>query len=446
MELRAARSLRQPASATSREPSRLLDLELSEPLPSVSPLHGTRRYRRATALLRVHRVPVGLMPLELPPGGLEADDLARAIWTAAGDVVNAHLREDGIPEPSGLEAGGLTAAADPACQRARRELLETAPPITVVVATRERAGGLAVCLRSLLTLDYPRFEIVVVDSAPDTDATRNLVESLRADGAPVRYAREKRPGLARAHARGLDEAEAPLIALTDDDVVVDRDWLTAIAQGFASASDVGCVTGLILPSELETPAQIWFERRARLNKGFERTTFRWGAEHAGDPLFPYTAGRFGSGANMAFDTAALRSARGFDTATGVGTAARGGDDLIAFFRVLAAGYSLVYEPRALLWHAYRGEVERLRRQMFDYGAGLTAYLTSIVLEQPRRALDLVPRLPRAARYAFSSKSPRNPPLSFPFERKLLWAERLGMGYGPLGYFVSKRRARRLEAA
>jgi hypothetical protein len=147
---------------------------------------------------------------------------------------------------------------------------------------------------------------------------------------------------------------------------------------------------------------------------------------------------------MAFDTAALRSVGGFDTASGAGTPARGGDDLIAFFRVVAAGYAVVYEPRALLWHAYRGELSRLRRQMFDYGAGLTAYLTSVVLDQPRIALDLVPRLPRATRYALSAKSPRNPSSDFPFERKLVWAERLGMGYGPLGYVLSKRRLRKLE--
>jgi GT2 family glycosyltransferase len=296
----------------------------------------------------------------------------------------------------------------------------------------------------LLALDYPRFEVVVVDNAPTSRATRRLVESLRAEGAPVRYVCEQAAGLARAHDRGLEEVNTPLVALTDDDVVVDRDWLTALAQAFESAGDVACVTGLILPTELETPAQIWFERRARLNKGFSRTIYRGGDDHDDDPLFPYTAGRFGSGANMAFDAAALRSVGGFDTASGAGTPARGGDDLIAFFRVVAAGMALVYEPHALLWHAYRRDVSRLRRQMFDFGAGCTAYLTSVVLERPRVALDLLPRVPRATRYAFSPESPRNPSSGFRFERRLVWAERLGMAYGPLGYVLSKRRLRKLE--
>jgi GT2 family glycosyltransferase len=436
--------MRQSTSAGGRDPTRLLDIELTEQLPAVSQSDGGRRYRRAIALLRLHRVPIALIPLVLPAAGLAADELARAIWAHAGAAISAHLREDGLPEPAGLDGGGLAPPAAAACQVARERFLETAPPVTVVVATRERVDQLALCLRSLLALDYPRFAVVVVDNAPTSDATRQLVQSLSDDGAPVRYVCEERAGLARAHDRGLLEVDTPLIALTDDDVVVDRDWLTAIAQAFESAGDVACVTGLILPTELETPAQIWFERRARLNKGFRRTIFRRGEEHDSDPLFPYTAGRFGSGASMAFDTAALRSVGGFDTASGMGTPARGGDDLIAFFRVVAAGYALVYEPRALLWHAYREETSRLRRQMFDYGAGLTAYLTSVVLDQPRIALDVVPRLPQAARYALSAKSPRNPSSDFPFERKLVWAERLGMGYGPLGYVLSKRRLRKLE--
>jgi GT2 family glycosyltransferase len=434
---------RQWTSPGSRDPTRLLDIELTEQLPAVSQSHSGRRYRRAVALLRLHRVPIALIPLVLPAAGLAPDELAQAIWALAGAAITAHLRDDGLPEPAGLEGGGLAAPAAAACQVARERFLETAPPVSVVVATRERVDQLAPCLRSLLALDYPLFEVVVVDNAPTSDATRQLVQSLSGEGAPIRYVCEERAGLARAHDRGLKEVDTPLVALTDDDVVVDRDWLTAIAQAFESAGDVACVTGLILPTELETPAQIWFERRARLNKGFRRTIFRRD-EQDSDPLFPYTAGRFGSGASMAFDTAALRSVGGFDTASGVGTPARGGDDLIAFFRVVAAGHALVYEPRALLWHAYRGEASRLRRQMFDYGAGLTAYLTSVVLDQPRIALDLVPRLPRAARYALSAKSPRNPGSDFPFERELVWAERLGMGYGPLGYVLSKRRLRKLE--
>jgi GT2 family glycosyltransferase len=426
------------------EPTRILDIDVCEPVPDLLWAGEGRNYRRALVLLRVHRIPVALVALDLPDGGLDSDAVAARLWAGASGEIAAHLRDDGLAPPARLDAAGLGAPAEPACAAARRKFLETAPAISVVVATRERVEHLARCLQALFAMDYPRFEIVVVDNAPATDATKALVEALRAEGKPVRYVREDVPGLAAAHACGLREVETGLVALTDDDVIVDRDWLTAMAEAFASREGVGCVTGLILPTELETPAQIWLERRARLNKGFERIVFRRDDGPDSDPLFPYTAGRFGSGASMAFDTDLLRRTGGFDAASGVGTPARGGDDLIAFFRVVAAGYALVYEPRSVLWHAYRGELARLERQMFDYGAGLTAYLTSVVVANPRLALDIVPRLPRAARYALSGKSPRNPGSTAPFERRVVWAERLGMGYGPVGYALSRRRLRKLE--
>jgi GT2 family glycosyltransferase len=429
----------QPPADQLQEPTRLLDLELSQPLPAASRGPGNR-YRRAIALVRLHRIPVGLVPLELP---VEPEELARAIWENAGPAVAQHLRADDLPEVAGLTAAGLAPPMRPRCRSARERILARAPAVSVVIATRERVSGLQSCLESLLELDYPRFEIVVVDNAPVSDATKRVVDGMSGARVPVRYVREDRPGLARAHRCALEVIDSELVAFTDDDVLVDRDWLTALAEAFAEAADVACVTGLILPTELETTAQIWLERRAQLNKGFERTVFRQG-DGGHDALFPYASGRFGSGANMAFKVEALRAIGGFDVATGVGTPARGGDDLAAFFRVVKSGFALVYEPRALLWHAYRRDLARLRRQMFDYGAGLTAYLTGVLLDDPRVALDLLPRVPRGIRYALSSRSPRNVSSHAPFEQKLIWAERLGMGYGPVGYLRSKRRDRRLR--
>ena len=76
---------------------------------------------------------------------------------------------------------------------------------------------------------------------------------------------------------------------------------------------------------------------------------------AGEPLYPYTAGVFGSGANMAFRADALRAMGGFDTSLGAGSAALGGDDLAAFFDVIEAGHTLVYEPTAFVRHRHRAD-------------------------------------------------------------------------------------------
>jgi GT2 family glycosyltransferase len=398
------------------QPYTLFDLELGRELPSLGPDGG-----RGLALIRLHDRPLGLIELELPA---TAEQLGAQIEQTLGEQIRSHLRDD-----------LRTSEPTPECVQKRKRFLETAPAASVVVATRDRPTSLAAALDSILAVEYPHFEVVVVDSAPSTDAALEVTR----ERAQVRYVREERPGLAVAHNRGLGEADGSIVAFTDDDVVVDSHWLTELARALGSSENVACVTGLILPSELETPAQVWLERYARLNKGFERRIFDLEEHRLPGRLYPYTAGLVGSGASMAFDVGVLRALGGFDPATGAGTAARGGDDLLAFFRVLRAGYALVYEPAAIVRHAYRRDVDELSRQMFGYGAGLTAYLAGTVADRPSSLFDLLRRVPRGLIYGLGrGKSPR---LHAPFERALLRSERLGMLYGPFGYVVSRLRAR-----
>jgi glycosyltransferase involved in cell wall biosynthesis len=79
--------------------------------------------------------------------------------------------------------------------------LANAPRITVIVASRERPNDLRACLDSLFELDYPAFEIVVVDNDPVSDDAARLIKEHFADR--MRYLREDRRGLAWAHNRGL---------------------------------------------------------------------------------------------------------------------------------------------------------------------------------------------------------------------------------------------------
>ncbi|MEU0459703.1 glycosyltransferase, partial [Streptomyces sp. NPDC006129] len=300
--------------------------------------------------------------------------------------------------PEGADARAVLAA------RARAECPPGAvegpgePPFTsVVVATRERAGQLARALDSLLAQDHPRFEIVVVDNAPVTGETRQLVERKYAER--VRYVCEPVPGLAVAHNTGLAAVAGEVVAFTDDDVVADPRWLTELTAPFAADAGLGCSTGLILPARLTTPAQVLLESHGGFAKGFTPRTYDPAHPPVDEPLFPFTAGRFGSGANMAFRTRVLRSVGGFDPATGAGTAARGGDDLYGFVRVLADGHRLRYTPYALVWHHHRETWRDLETQAYGYGAGLTAYLTAVLVNRPALLPAFLARLPRGLVHA-----------------------------------------------
>jgi GT2 family glycosyltransferase len=328
--------------------------------------------------------------------------------------------------------------------RRRRGLAALAPVVdtgddhvTVVIATHNRTDSLRTCLESVLASEGVDFDVVVVDNAPASDATATMVAADFGDDPRVRLIREGRPGLGRAHNRGLDVATGDIVAFTDDDVVVDRQWLMHLVAVFRADPEVGCVTGRIAPLELATPTQRWLEAYAGYGKGTQRQCYDLGPNRPADALFPYTAGAFGSGANMAFRTSVLRSIGGFDPLLGAGTRTRGGDDLAAFFDVVTAGHRLVYEPSAVVWHRHHRTYEALRRGMFGYGAGLTAYLSKTVIDRPASSLDVIRRIPAGCRHALHPKSPKNvrTPTDFPPQLKRL--ERAGMIAGPLLYARSR---------
>jgi hypothetical protein len=120
---------------------------------------------------------------------------------------------------------------------------------SVVVPTDvARPDQLRRCVQRLVTLDHPDYDVIVVDNR------RVAGPPLELPGA--RVVREPRPGISAARNRGLAEATGEIVAFTDDDVDVDRRWLRAIGERFACQPEVAAVTGLVVPLELETEAQV----------------------------------------------------------------------------------------------------------------------------------------------------------------------------------------------
>ena len=289
---------------------------------------------------------------------------------------------------------------------------------------------------------------MVVDSAPSTDQTALAVQQLQRQPGypPVHYVRAEWPGLAFAHNRGLNVVTGTWVAITDDDVTVDRHWLTGVLEGVSLDSNVACVTGPILPAEIQTRAQELLEQYGGFNRGFTQCCYDTGSRRPPDALFPFTTGRLGSGANMAYQSEFLREQGGFDLAMGAGTPARGGDDLLGFLQVLISGRMLAYQPSALLWHWHPREYVRLRRQAHGYGVGLGAYLTSAVTHDPSLLLPLARSVIPGARHFLARSSVKNAAKQLDFPRSLEVAELLGLVYGPLAYARSYHRYRRIQCS
>ncbi|MDX6664338.1 MAG: hypothetical protein QOG68_544 [Solirubrobacteraceae bacterium] len=304
--------------------------------------------------------------------------------------------------------------------------------VAVIVATRNRPAELSACLTSLAGQSLPADRVVVVDDDPANARTAAVVASF----AGVRYLAGGSLGLAAAHNAGLRATSSDILAFTDDDVVADQDWLRSLVTGF-DGPGVGCVTGQIQPLELATDAQRLLEAYARFDKGDARRVFDLEGHRPPGSLFPFAVGAVGSGANMAFTRRALDDIGWFDPALGAGTRAAGGDDLSAFFEVLLRGYRIVYEPTAVVHHRHAREMSSLRRQVYGYGVGLTAYLTRTLLAHPRLGPRALRGVPAALRHILGSASAKNRTLPPGYPARLRWAERAGMLVGPVAYLASR---------
>jgi len=397
----------------------------TEELRSVSP-RGAQRTARV--LVRLHGEPLGYLTLPLTDTG--PADVAGAAWRAFADRIEQHLAAEGVEV--------VIPVAGEACpNRVVDEEL-----VSVVVCTRNRSDQLAACLDRLRELTYPNLEIVVVDNAPSDDSTRHVVAAAAAADPRFRYVVEPRPGLSRARNRGLAVAGGTYLAYTDDDVEVDPDWVEGLLRGFHRRSDVGCVTGLVATAEITSAAEEYFDARAASwSSRCEPELFSLDGAHARDPLFPYSPGIFGTGANLAFDRALLVALGGFDEALGAGTRTRGGEDLDIFVRVLRAGRAIAYEPAALVWHHHRADRDALLQQMYGYGTGLSAFLTKALVQRDTRR-EVLGRIPLGLRRMAGIRTQTRERLDdVAAPRGALLREFLGFGTGPLLYLLALRALR-----
>jgi len=420
-------------------PVRLVEVELSGPIPDVptTPSRSGVPYPQALVLVRLHREPLGLPTLELRGDGLPAWELADAVWTVFRSEIARHLAADGEAPAQGLTAAGLSPREPPPCAWEHAFRPEDLTLASVVVTTCDRPSQLLGTLDSLLAQTYPSFELIVVDNRPRVTLTRDAVRRRYGADPRVRYVAEPRVGLSAARNAGLEQARGEIVAFTDDDVIVDRHWLSSLAHAFLLDGGAGCVTGLILPLELETRAQLWFEQFGGFGKGFQRHSFDLGPNRPPDALFPYAAGRFGSGANTAFRTGILRQLGGFAVELGAGTPAHGGEDLDAYLNVIRAGHRLLYEPRALLWHPHLRSLRALSRQIHRYGVGLSAALTKRFVASREERRQMVRRLPAGLAYAVDPRSAKNAGKDPSYPGWLTLLELAGMLRGPVALALAR---------
>ena len=303
--------------------------------------------------------------------------------------------------------------------------MSESPFVSIVIATRNRERLLAETLRSLIAQRWSRdrFAIVVADNG-STDGTRATVESLAAhpDAPRVRYLYVAPPGKSHAVNAAVDmvlgepASHEHIIALTDDDVRPDVEWLASLCAAFHETG-ADFVAGRVFPLwEIEPPRWISPAMYGVL-----------AIPDNGDRRLPITAHHHDVvpiGANMAVRADVFARVGGLRTDLGklAGTL-RTGEDHDFFLRMVAHGYRGVYEPRAVVRHwVPRERVDRryCRKWLYQNGRDV-ARLEATHTPAAKRLLG-VPRYlwrqgaANVARLALS----RHPAERFAASTRVLW--------------------------
>lgn len=182
------------------------------------------------------------------------------------------------------------------------DLLEKLLTFSVVINTYNRAEGLRATLKSLLSLDYPDFEIIVVNG-PSSDHTREVLEfyaaRIKVRDCPI-------ANLSVSRNIGICAAAGEIVAFIDDDAIAEPEWLTQLAKAFDSPR-VGAAGGKVMnPTGCEYQYQ--YSTADRLgNAQWKLSRPSPELNFPGSERFPYL-----QGTNSAFRRMALFDIGGFD--------------------------------------------------------------------------------------------------------------------------------------
>ena len=233
------------------------------------------------------------------------------------------------------------AAVTRAFERVPRDDDHGCPEISVIVCTYNGERWLPGCLEALGRVEYPNFEVIVVDDG-STDATPAIAG--RHDVRLIRV--EDNGGLSEARNLGMRAATGEIVAYLDDDARPDPAWLHHLARTF-SRRPHAAVGGPNIPPE---------------DDGLVADCV---ADSPGGPIHVLVGDELAEhipGCNLAVRRQALEAIGGFDPRFWIA-----GDDVDLCWRLQEEGHTLGFNPAAIVWHHRRGSVRDYLKQQYQYG-------------------------------------------------------------------------------
>jgi len=214
------------------------------------------------------------------------------------------------------------------------------PRVSVVVCTYNGSRTISECLDALTRLDYPDYEVIVVDDG-STDGAAAIARRYA-----CRLIQTENRGLSSARNAGLGAATGEIVAYLDDDASPDPHWLTYLAATFLSSSHAGVGGPNVAPPGDGPIAECV-------------------ARAPGGPVHVLLTDREAEhipGCNMAFRKACLEAIGGFDPRFRVA-----GDDVDVCWRLQERGWTLGFSPAAMVWHHRRNSLYAYWKQQIGYG-------------------------------------------------------------------------------
>ena len=248
------------------------------------------------------------------------------------------VRRDRTPKLALGVVRELFAGEEPMTHRVK---LDSYPRVSVIVCSYNGGKTLERCLESLKEVDYPDFEVVLVDdgskdNTPEIAARHPWIVSIRQENLGLSYARNV----------GGHAASGEIIAYTDSDCMADPDWLYYLVQTLTGGNYAGVGGPNISP-----PAEDWIQACVSAAPG--------GPSHV---LLTDVVAEHIPGCNMAFYKWAFEKVGGFDPEY-----RKAGDDVDFCWRLQQEGQVIAFSPAAIVWHYRRFTLKAFRKQQEGYG-------------------------------------------------------------------------------
>jgi len=248
------------------------------------------------------------------------------------------VRRDRTPKKALAAVKALFAGDEP---MTRKIGLESYPKVSVIVCSYNGAKTLDRCLESLSEIDYPDYEIVLVD-----DGSKDNTPEIAAKHPKIVYIRQENKGLSVARNVGGYAAKGEILAYTDSDCMADPDWLYYLVHTLTSGDYAGVGGPNISP-----PAEDWIQACVSAAPG--------GPSHV---LLTDVVAEHIPGCNMAFHKWAFEKVGGFDPEY-----RKAGDDVDFCWRLQTEGQVIAFSPAAIVWHYRRFTLQAFRKQQEGYG-------------------------------------------------------------------------------